>query len=134
MRRTDLIALLLASTLAAAATANAESTGARMDVSATVITNCRLVVPPLSFGVYDPLAAHAVQPADASAEVTVTCTRNTAASISFDFGLHATTGNGRGMNGPSAEVLQYQIYRDAAHSQIWSQGSDAFRLSTNGVL
>ena len=37
------------------------------------------------------------------------------------------------MNGPGTEVLQYQIYRDAARSQIWSQGSDSFRLVTNGV-
>jgi spore coat protein U-like protein len=128
-----MIALLLASTLAAAVPALGDSIGARMDVSATVTTNCRLVVPPLTFGTYDPLAAHSVQAADASVDVQVSCTRNTTASISFDFGLHATTGNARGMNGPGAEMLQYQIYRDAGHTQIWAQGSDAFRLTTHGV-
>ena len=133
MKLTGLTALLLATTIATAATAYGDSLGTRMDVSATVVTNCRLVVPPLSFGSYDPLAAHAAQPADASADFTVSCTRNTSASISFNFGLHSTTGNGRGMNGPGTEVLQYQIYRDAARSQIWSQGSDSFRLVTNGV-
>jgi spore coat protein U-like protein len=133
MRQTGLIALLLAGSLAAAAPALGDSLGMRMDVSANVITNCRLVIPPLSFGTYDPLDAHSAQPADASVNLTLNCTRNTAASISFDFGLHPSTGTARGMNGPSAEVLQYQIYRDSARSQIWAQGSDSFRILTHGV-
>lgn len=133
MRQTGLIALLLAGSLAAAAPALGDSLGARMDVSATVITNCRVIVPPLSFGAYDPLAANALQPADASVDLTVSCTRNTSASVSFDFGLHPANGTGRGMNGPSADVLQYQIYRDAARSQIWAQGSDSYRILTHGV-
>lgn len=133
MRQSGLIALLLAGILAAAAPAHGDSIGSRMDVSATVVANCRLVVPPLSFGTYDPLAANAVQPADASADVLLSCTRNTSASISFDFGLHSPGGNGRGMNGPAAEVLQYQIYRDAARSQLWAQGTDATRLIAHGV-
>lgn len=133
MRESGLIALLLASTFALAAPANGDSIGARVDVSATVVTNCRLVVAPLSFNTYDPLSANAAQPADASVDLTVNCTRNTSASVSFDLGLHSASGNGRGMNGPGAEVLQYQIYRDAAHSQIWARGSEAMRLITHGV-
>src|SRR6185436_13430912 len=133
MKSSELIALLLATAVMVASPAAADSIGARMDVSATVVTNCRLVVPPLSFGTYDPLAANADQPADASVDLSLLCTRNTTAAISFDFGLHAVGVNGRGLNGPGAEVLTYQIYRDAAHSQVWSQGSNAMRLLTHGV-
>ena len=133
MKPSGLFVLLLAGVLATAVPAHGDSIGSRMDVSANVVANCRLVVPPLSFGTYDPLAAHAVQPADASVDVMLSCTRNTSASISFDFGLHATGPNGRGMNGPGAEVLQYQIYRDAARSQLWAQGTDATRFIAHGV-
>lgn len=117
-----------------AVAARADSIGTRMEVSANVIANCHLVVPPLSFGTYDPLVAQATQSADASVSVTVICTRNTTASVSFDLGLHSANGSDRGMSGPGADVLHYQIYRDAGRSQIWSQGSEAMRIVTHGVL
>ena len=125
--------LIAGSILAAAAIARADSVGARMDVTATVIVNCRLVVPPLSFGSYDPLAANAAQPADASATVTVTCTRNTNAALSFDFGLHPSGTSDRAMKGPGPETLRYQIYRDPARSQLWGQGGDAMRMLSKGI-
>ncbi len=121
------------SVIAAAGAVQADSIGTRMEVTATVVPNCRLVVPPLSFGTYDPLAAHATQPADAAVEVTVNCTRNTTASLSFDLGLHALSGSDRAMSGPGATALRYQIYRDPARSQVWSQGSEAMRLVAHGV-
>ncbi|HEY3052956.1 MAG TPA: spore coat U domain-containing protein [Thermoanaerobaculia bacterium] len=133
MKRPALIALLIVSAVAFAGATRAETIGARMEVTATVVTNCRVVVPPLSFGTYDPLATHATQPADASANLTVSCTRNTAAAVTFDFGLHAPSGSDRAMSGPGAEPLHYQIYRDAARSQVWSQGTEAMRMISRGV-
>ena len=117
----------------AAAAAQAGSIGARMDVSATVVPNCRLSVPPLSFGIYDPLDGNSAQPADASTIITVTCTRSTGAAVSFDFGLNASTGDIRAMSGPATERLEYQIYRDSAHSQVWSQGDNAVRVVSRGI-
>lgn len=133
MKRNMLNVVLLASALSIVPVVYGDSIGARMDVSASVVANCKLIVPPLSFGTYDPLSSHANTPADASADLTLTCTRNTAASVSFDLGLHPTGSVGRGMNGPTSFVLGYQIYRDAARSQVWSQGTDSFRLLTHGV-
>lgn len=134
MTKQSILALLVAGgSLAAAAPARAASIGARMDVSATVIANCSLTVQPLSFGTYDPLAANAYRPADASAVVTVSCTRNTNAAVTLDLGLHSFSGVDRLMSGPGAESLRYQIFRDAARSQIWSRGSDSVQLISRGI-
>ncbi len=133
MTRTALVALLIVSAIAVADVSRADSIGLRMEVTATVVTNCRVIVPPLSFGTYDPLATHATQPADASVNLTVTCTRNTAAAVSFDFGLHAPSGSDRAMSGQGPEPLHYQIYRDAARLQVWAQGSEAMRVISHGV-
>ncbi len=133
MCKRGILALILASGISAVATvAGAGSTAARMDVTATVVVNCRLSVPPLSFGAYDPLAANATQPADTSAVVTVTCSRNTTATLSFDFGLHAL-GVDRGLKGPGVDGLRYQIYRDSARSQVWGKGGDSFQLLSKGI-
>lgn len=132
MRKLVLIAAILSAS-AISSTARAASMDTRMDVTATVVANCKLVVPPLSFGTYDPLITHSDQPSDASVTMSVICTRNTTASVSFDFGLHSSSGPDRGMNGPGSDVLHYQIYRDAARSQVWSQGAEALRLLTKGV-
>jgi spore coat protein U-like protein len=108
----------------------ASAIAVRMDVTASVVANCRLTVPSLAFGIYDPLVANAAQPSDVAAIVTVTCTRNTGASLSFDTGLH---GAQRSMSGHGAEGLHYDIYRDSAHLQIWGQGSDAIHLTSKGT-
>jgi spore coat protein U-like protein len=122
--------LVIAASIFAVGTAvRADSIAARMDVTASVVANCRLTVPSLAFGIYDPLVANAAQPADVSAVVTVTCTRNTGASLSFDTGLHAQ----RSMSGRGAEGLHYDIYRDSAHSQIWGRGGDAIHLTSKGT-
>ncbi len=116
-----------------AATAGADSIAARMEVTATVVPNCRLSVPPLSFGPYDPLDGNSVQPADASTVITVTCTRATGAAVSFDFGVNASSGSLRAMSGPGTDRLEYQIYRDTAHSLVWSQGDNAVRVVSRGI-
>jgi spore coat protein U-like protein len=133
MRKLSYIIILI-STAAFAVAGRADSLGERMDVTATVVANCRLTVPALTFGAYDPLALHAVQPDDAQTILIVNCTRNTSASVTLDFG-HNAVGNGdRAMSGPGSVHLEYQIYRDAARSQVWANGSDAVRFFSRGVL
>jgi len=112
--------------------ADAETVPAQMNVTATVVANCRLTVPPLNFGAYDPLGTHSVQPDDSSVVLTVTCTRNTAASVSFDDGMNSISG-GRALAGPSASRLEYQIFRDPARTQTWSTGTDAMRFLSSGI-
>jgi spore coat protein U domain-containing protein, fimbrial subunit CupE1/2/3/6 len=116
-----------------AGTSRADSLGALMNVSATVVPNCRLEVPPLSFGTYDPLSANAVQPADASTTVIVNCTRNTVGNLSFDYGRNSASIGARAMGGPGVERLGYQIFRDPARSQLWATGVDAVRFTSDGI-
>lgn len=126
--------LLMAGSLCApAAISRADSLALRMDVSAKVVANCRLTVPALSFGTYDPLVANSSDPADASSVVIVNCTRNTAASLSFDNGLNAAMDGARSMLGPGSGRLQYQIYRDSARTQVWATGAEAIHMTSKGV-
>ena len=124
---------MVAVSLMTATICAADSIGGRMEVTANVVANCRLVVPPLSFGTYDPLDGNSVQPNDASTVISVTCTRNTGAAISFDFGLNSISASDRAMNGSGGEVLRYQIYRDAARSLVWAGGADALQVVSRGV-
>jgi spore coat protein U-like protein len=132
MRKLSYIIVLI-STAAFAVAGRADSLGERMDVTATVVANCRLTVPTLTFGAYDPLAVHSIQPDDAQTILVVNCTRNTSASVTLDFG-HNAAGNGdRAMSGPGSVHLEYQIYRDAARSQVWAVGADAVRFFSRGI-
>lgn len=132
MRKLSTIIVLIA-TAAFAVRGRADSLGERMDVTATVVANCRLTVPSLTFGMYDPLAAHSVQPDDASTILIVNCTRNTSASVALDFGHNAVSNGDRSMSGPGSVRLEYQIYRDAARSQVWANGADAVRFFSRGI-
>lgn len=127
------MAMMVAASLATAMLAGADTIGGRMEVTATVVANCRLVVPPLSFGSYDPLDGHAIQPADASTVISVTCTRSTGAAVAFDFGINSTAGTDRAMNSAGTDRLRYQIYRDAARSLVWSRGADAVQVVSRGI-
>ena len=130
MTRARIIALLITSLAAGARSATVRI---RVDVTATVVSNCRLTVFPLSFGIYDPLAANAAQPADGSTSIVLNCTRGSNAAVSFDLGLHSAGSIERGMAGPGSDHLRYQIYRDANRSLIWTQGLDAARVTSRGV-
>lgn len=133
MGRRTLQALLIgAAGLLTAFGARAESKGTRMEVTAVVVANCRLTVPPLDFGFYDPLGVNSTTAADASTVLTVTCTRNTAASVAFDVGLHVFPEGDRGMSGTGQDRLRYQIFRDSARSLIWATGGDSFHTLSGG--
>jgi len=132
MRKLSTIIILIA-TAAFAVSGRADSLGERMDVTANVVANCRLIIPALTFGMYDPLAAHSVLPDDASTILIVNCTRNTSASVALDFGHNAASNGDRAMSGPGSVRLEYQVYRDAARSQVWATGAEAVRFFSRGI-
>lgn len=77
----------------------------------------------LNFGNYDPQSATAPQP---TATLTWSCTNNTflvGAAVNVCFSIGAGTAGGgqtnpRQMSG-SGSPLQFQIYKDGGHSQVW---------------
>jgi len=87
-------------------------------VQATVDPECIVATAPLAFGSYDPVSANAVTPLDAVGTVNVFCTPGTTATVLLDVGSHAS-GSTRQMLGPSANLLQYEIYRNAGRTLIW---------------
>lgn len=112
--------LSFAACLVLATSLHAATNSAPLTVSADVVSNCVIATSNLAFGQYDPLAGNANQAADASAAVTVVCTRNTGATVYLDSGRNPL-GTSRNLAGSSQHV-SYQLYRDAGRTQEWGGG------------
>ena len=85
-------------------------------VSATVVSNCVIQAGSLDFGIYDPMLANATAPRNASANVTLACTRGSSPSISMDLGQHESSGS-RYMRISTAglsDTLRYELYQPAS--------------------
>ena len=90
-----------------------------LNVTATVAAVCQIdSVDLLDFGTISPSALATY---DAQADITWRCTTGTPADIDLDGGTAGNI-NARAMNGTAA-TLPYQLYTDAAHSQIWGDGT-----------
>jgi len=80
----------------------------------------------LSFGnAIDPLQSSG--PIDASANVSVTCTRTTPYAVALSAGANAGSPNAFGARAMKSgnNTLAYQLYLDAAHSQVWGNGTNS---------
>lgn len=56
--------------------------------------------------------------------VVVTCTPGASVSIAMDYGIHGGTATRRFMqNTSNPDQLGYQLFRDAARSQVWGDGA-----------
>jgi len=126
-----LCALVLGVPFAALAS---DHVSAEVQVTATVVPNCRLVIDPLVFGSYDPLSAHVSSALDGLSQMTVTCTRETQATIVMDGGRNAGQDAVVRILQSSGQNLSYQLFRDSARTQVWGRGSDAYAfVSTGGI-
>lgn len=126
MNRSGLVvaaALVLLTSASAFAQESAVVTG-QLQVTASVVPNCRLNAAALSFGAYDPLQRNATVPLTATTDLTLLCTRNTPATVSLDFGVNGTGGQERAL-GLAEERLRYQLFRDPARTMLWGTGGDA---------
>jgi spore coat protein U-like protein len=89
--------------------------------SAAARATCTVSASGVVFGVYNPFSAIAT---DATGTVTLSCS---IASGLGAYNIALSTGSGgsfagRRMSSGSA-ILPYQLYSDAAHSQIWGDGT-----------
>lgn len=120
--------------LAPVAAAASDHVTAEVQVSAVVVPNCRLAIDPLVFGSYDPLGAHVNASLDGFTQMTVTCTRQTQATIVMDGGRNAGQDARVRVLESSGQNLSYQLFRDSARTQVWGRGSDAYAfVSTGGI-
>jgi spore coat protein U domain-containing protein, fimbrial subunit CupE1/2/3/6 len=123
--------LSFAACLVLATSLRAATNSAPLTVSAEVVSNCVIATSNLAFGQYDPLVGNANQAADASAAVTVVCTRNTGATVYLDSGRNPV-GSSRTLAGSSQHV-SYELYRDAGRTQAWGGGDSGLQFVSEGV-
>ncbi len=96
------------------------STDTSFNVTASVAANCLVAATKLDFGAAGVLGANI----DASNSISVTCTQGTP----WTAGLNAGSSGGgtvamRKMSGPGGASINYTIYKDAAHTQVWGDGT-----------
>ena len=90
-------------------------------------SNCQVSATAVSFGSFSPLSLNVV---DSTGNITVNCTDVAGYSIVL------SAGNGsyrvRSMVSGS-NTLDYNLYRDSAHQQVWGDGSSADNYSVTAV-
>jgi spore coat protein U-like protein len=119
---TRLAVVLALASLASAGSASAAIAAASFQVSAGVSPVCTIVASDLAFGAYDPLVANAQVALDATATLTVTCTRGLTGAIAVDGGLYGSPAGGGRQMASGTWRLPYQIFKDASHTTVWNAG------------
>lgn len=101
-------------------------------VRLTLANDCAISATDLDFGSQGVLAANI----DQTTTVSVTCTTGAPYNVGLDAGTAAgSTITNRLLAGPAASTVAYQLYRDAARTQIWGNtpGTDTVAGTGNGA-
>lgn len=114
------IAVVSTLSIFAGAQAFAGSSQTNLPVTATVSSSCSVNAANMDFGQYD---ANSPTADDASANVGVLCTKDTAFTIALNKGNNSTTYSQRDLkrNG-SSDLLAYNLYTTDARSTVWGNG------------
>ena len=127
MKRTISSLFVVLGGLIVSAPVFAATSTANLGVSATVLTNCTISTTAVAFGNYDPVGLNTATPAgdkSATGTVVVACTKGaTGLRIDLDNGVGLPAA--RRMQGPGADILNYDLYVDAAHATRWGTGAAA---------
>ncbi len=86
-------------------------------ISGSVAATCALSTSTLGFGTYSPSTN-----LDSSAVITVNCSSGSAYSVSVDGGQNLS-GGFRRLAGPGGSFLNYQLFKDAARTSAWGDGT-----------
>jgi spore coat protein U-like protein len=117
-RKIALVAAGLAALVGAAAADAGTATGT-FTVQATISSACSVTATTLNFGTYSPSAASALT---GSSTVSVNCTSGSPYTVALNVGSGGGSFTTRTLlNG--INTLNYNLYRDAAYSQVWGDGS-----------
>lgn len=111
------VAALVAS--AVSATAGAGTATGTFTVQATISSACLVSATTLNFGAYNPASSSALT---ATSTVSVNCTSGSPYTTALNVGSGGGSFGTRTMlNGGS--TLDFNLYRDAAYSQVWGDGT-----------
>lgn len=116
-RRRILSVIVVAALGAAPIAAFADTVTNTMTARLQVDTSCRVFTEPLQFGDANIFSGIV----DATANIRLSCGPAVAYSVAIDNGQNFSGGNRRMFNGAGGwfAYVRYQIYRDAARTQVW---------------
>ena len=116
-------AMVVGACAAAFATpASADTKNTNLGVSATVTANCSVVANPVSFGNIDTLSSTAVL---GTGSIQVTCTNGAGWTAQADIGAGSGATFATRRMTYSGNTLNYTLYRDAARTEIWGDGTSS---------
>lgn len=99
----------------------AGSTTTTFSVTATVVDSCKInSAGNLAFGNYDPTSATATT---GTSSISVNCTKNDAYTIALNYGVNGGSASNRILSDgatPTADLLDYNLYTDSLHSNVWN--------------
>lgn len=110
--------------------ASAATSTASFQVTATVAATCVISATNLAFGTYSGVQT------DINSTLTATCTNTTPYTIGLSVGAATgATATARSMTGPSAALLGYSLFRDAARTLNWgfTAGTDTVAGTGSGA-
>ncbi len=103
--------------LAVTAGAQAGTDTTTFNVTITVTSTCDIHTGPTTNVAFGSVASSATN-VSATSALTVNCTSQTPYTVALDNGQHGSAGPVRAMQNGS-NTVGYQLYQDAAHSQVW---------------
>lgn len=93
-----------------------------------VAQDCTVIATPMSFGAYDPYRAG---PSDATGTIEFACPQGTPYTIRLGSGQNASDGTQRRMRHVGGMgMLAYNLYRNAAATETWGDGSHSTFVQT----
>jgi len=102
--------------------ARAATVSTTFDVTATVVDACSVSATDLDFGSYDPSSGTAL---DGSSTISANCTVGTGYTLSLDIGGGGGAYTQRLMDSAGTDTLGFNLFTDAARTQVWGDGSGA---------
>jgi spore coat protein U-like protein len=132
IKHAAIIALVAATTAFAAPSSFASTATASFDVTLTIQDDCSISANPLNFGTTGMLTANV----DQSSTLAVTCTAGTPYNVALDAGTatDSTVAIRKMADAGGTTSVNYNLYRDAARTQLWGQttGTDTVSGTGNG--
>jgi spore coat protein U-like protein len=101
--------------------AGAGSSTANLNVSMSVTNNCSISTTAIAFGAYDPVVTNASTALDGTGSVTISCTKNTSATIGLGVGGFASGAQRRMSDGAATPSYgNYDLYQDSGRTTAWT--------------
>ncbi len=91
------------------------STGS-LPVSVIILENCTVAATPMTFAATSNVGTAAI---DSSATISLTCTPNADFDVALNGGSNGVSGVRNMKLSAGTELLPYEIYQDAARTQVW---------------